>query len=39
VNNGNSYHIAHVAGVTEFLIELYLFPTLKSIRFLSYIGK
>ncbi|RIA94507.1 farnesyl cysteine-carboxyl methyltransferase, mediates the carboxyl methylation step during C-termin [Glomus cerebriforme] len=38
LNNGNSYHIAHAAGITEFLIELYLFPASKSIRFLRYIG-
>ncbi|PKK79788.1 farnesyl cysteine-carboxyl methyltransferase [Rhizophagus irregularis] len=38
LNNGNQYNIAHVAGITEFLIELYLFPTLKYIRFIRYIG-
>ncbi|CAG8659376.1 5311_t:CDS:2 [Ambispora gerdemannii] len=38
IHNGISYHIAHTAGLIEFLIELYFFPELKKTEWAIFIG-
>ncbi|CAG8696313.1 4724_t:CDS:2, partial [Ambispora leptoticha] len=39
IHNGVAYHIAHSAGLIEFLTELYFFPELKKIWWAKFIGQ
>ncbi|KAG9297427.1 hypothetical protein G9A89_000978 [Geosiphon pyriformis] len=38
IHNGLSYHVAHLAGLIEFVIELYLFPELKKVGWIAFLG-
>lgn len=38
ISNGLSYHLAHLLGLFEFLVESYLFPTLKQTSRWTYLG-
>ncbi|PWN94094.1 ICMT-domain-containing protein [Acaromyces ingoldii] len=38
ISNGLSYHLAHLLGLFEFLVESFLFPTLKQTSRWTYIG-
>lgn len=38
LQNGVSYHLAHLLGITEFILESLFFPHLKVLNVLNYIG-
>ncbi|CAG8438545.1 16247_t:CDS:2 [Acaulospora morrowiae] len=38
LNNGQPYKTAHAVSMCEFLIELYLFPSMKNTNFARYLG-
>ncbi|CAM0136024.1 unnamed protein product [Umbelopsis sp. WA50703] len=38
INHSAHYHAAHLAGITEFLVEAYFFPSLKGLGYINWIG-
>jgi protein-S-isoprenylcysteine O-methyltransferase len=38
INHSAHYHAAHLAGLTEFLVEAYFFPSWKSFGLINWIG-
>jgi protein-S-isoprenylcysteine O-methyltransferase len=38
INHSAHYHAAHLAGLTEFLVEAYFFPSWKSFGLMNWIG-
>ena len=39
INHSTHYHAAHLAGLTEFLIEAYFFPSWKQFGIINWLGK